>query len=548
MSSFTPEELTLLKQYVSHPESDVFAIKNLPGLVGAIYARYSRAATGFKETLLKEFIKDGKMDVSHADELIDRILVAYGDDSVGELEGAHMSLEKVSAIGEKAVVDHRIGGAFIVQSTRYVYFDKKDDNGNFRYYRDPKIMASPLAQEFVATMDFCFQTYTDLLVPLQEYLKTRKPLAEAEYDINNDGVKEKFSDLKTDDDIKAFTRTYNFDLRAKSCDIVRVTLPLATHHNVGVFGNGRFYQGMISSFLTSEFSEMHDMGRKMHEGLNQIIPKYVKRAKQNDYVVATEQAMQKLADELLQNVPVKQAPEISLEPWHASVPDFDLSTTALMLYGYTHHSLVQLKEIVAGLPAEIVDKIRQTYLGNRQNRRDRPGRALEDGYPYTFDLLVTYQVFKDLERHRMSSQVWQPFTPELGYHLPEEIQELGLQEKLLVCEAKVREIYKKLVAIGLRQEAQYVVLHGHKTRWVFQANDRALMHMFELRTTPQGHPEYRKVCQGMHQKVTERSPWRGQAMKFVDYNDYYWSRADSEARQRAKERQLDEKYGHQTVS
>ena len=67
--------------------------------------------------------------------------------------------------------------------------------------------------------------------------------------------------------------------------------------------------------------------------------------------------------------------------------------------------------------------------------------------------------------------------------------------------------------------------------------------MLELRTTPQGHPEYRKVSQAMHQAVKKRSPWRGEAMQFVDYNDYYWSRADSEAAQRVKEAKLDKKIG-----
>ena len=47
----------------------------------------------------------------------------------------------------------------------------------------------------------------------------------------------------------------------------------------------------------------------------------------------------------------------------------------------------------------------------------------------------------------------------------------------------------------------------------------------------------------MHKLITQRSKWRGEMMQFVDYNDYYWSRADSEARQRVKEKELDKKYG-----
>jgi thymidylate synthase ThyX len=539
---FTEEEKKILSQYVTDVGGDIFAIKNLSGITGAVYARYSRAKTGFQETLLKEFIQAGMINQEKADQLIERVLVAYGDDSVGELEGAHVSFENISAIGEKAVVDHRIGGAFITQSTRYVYYDQKADNGLYRYYRDPKILNSPLGEEYIRVMDLCFDTYARMVPVLKNYLQTKKPIEEAEYDINGDGKKEKMLELIEEAHLKGFKQTYESDLRAKVCDILRVLLPLSTFHNTGVFGNGRFFQGMISNFHSNPLTEMQNMGASTFEALNEVIPKYVKRAKKNEYMIWTEEAMQKLTDEMLQGIEPEKTEEVSLMPSYQSQEDFDISTTATMLYAYSNLSLKQLIEFVTKLPEEKRNLIRQTYIGDRATRRDRPGRALEDGYPYKFDLLVTFQVFKDLMRHRMSSQIWQAFTPEHGFHIPEEVKELGLEKDMLAAEEEARNLYSKLVTAGLKNEAQYAVLHGHKTRWIFQANDRALMHMLELRTTPQGHPEYRMICQQIHQEITKRSPWRADAMKFVDHNEYYWSRADSEAKQRVKERLLDEKF------
>lgn len=536
---FTPEEKELLSKYVTSTEANVYAVKGMEGMAGAAYARYSRAKGGFRETLLKEFLKEGAIDPQHADELIERILVAYGDDSVGELEGAHVSYENVSAIAEKAIVDHRIGGAFIVQSTRYVYYDQKTEEGNYRYYRDPKVLASPLGKEYVRVMDLCFDTYVALMDPLKKLLESRKPIEEAEYDIDGDGKKEKLGELHEEGHIKAFKRTYDADLRAKICDTLRVLLPLSTYHNVGVFGNGRFHQGMISSFMTSPYTEIQDMGVLSKQALDQIIPKYVKRSRKNEYIAQTEQNMQLLADTLLAEFKPDSVVEVRLMPMDKSQEEADTFTTALMLYAYCDLPLQQLIDFVATQPLEVQEQIRNTYIGKRANRRDRPGRALEDGYMYRFDLLVTFQVFKDLMRHRMSSQVWQPFTPVHGFYMPEEIKELGLESQVLHAEEEARKLYHTLVEAGFRNEAQYAVLHGHKTRWVFQTNDRALMHMLELRTTPQGHPEYRKVSQVMHQEVKKRSPWRAEAMQFVDYNDYYWSRADSEAAQRVKEAKLD---------
>src|ERR1044071_991577 len=144
---FTEEEKKILEQYVTSTEANVFAIKNLQGIVGAAYARYSRAKGGFRETLLKEFVKEGAIDPKHADELIARVLVAYGDDSVGELEGTHVSFEDISMLATKEIEDRRIGGSPIEQSTRYVLYDQKNDKGEWRYLHHESLTNSIFNKE-----------------------------------------------------------------------------------------------------------------------------------------------------------------------------------------------------------------------------------------------------------------------------------------------------------------------------------------------------------------------------------------------------------------
>src|SRR3989344_7488174 len=192
---FTDEEKKLLEPYVTDTDGDVFCVRGMHGMAGAAYARYSRAKGGFREVLLKEFIKEGVIDPVHAEELIERILIAYGDDSVGELEGGHVSFENISILATKEIEERRIGGSPIEQSTRYVFYDQKI-NGKYRYYREPKIMASPFAAEYEATMDFAFDTYCSFIEPMKEYYGNLKSLEDAEYDINGDGVKEHYADLK----------------------------------------------------------------------------------------------------------------------------------------------------------------------------------------------------------------------------------------------------------------------------------------------------------------------------------------------------------------
>lgn len=561
---FTPEEIETLKAYVTDPTGDVFVIKNLPGIVGAAYARYSRAPGGFRQVFLKEFIKEGKVDAKRASELIERVLVAYGDDSVGELEGAHVSFENISILATKEIEDRRIGGSPIEQSTRYVFYDQKDLDGNFRYYREPRIMASPMAKDYVEAMDFIFQTYCDLVEPMQEYYKKLKPIEEAEYDINGDGVKEKMSALTAEADIKAFQRTYKSDVRTKSCDTLRYLLPIATKTNVGMFGNGRYYQYVLTHLYTSPYQEAQDIAKAAHKQLSETIPHYVKRAKLNEYRAINEKAMLVLAKEMFASVApivgdsvvlldkgedaaeakIRQGSKASFKQHMMEECDTFMITS--MLYQYIEHPFNQIRDAVRSWPADKRMKVIETYYGDRKTRRDRPYRALECGYNYTFDLTTDFGTYKDLMRHRINTQLRQAFTPTLGFEMPKDLELAGFADKGKACNERAIALYNKLVK-DFPLEASYATLHGSKVRWLLGMNDREAMHMLELRTTPQGHPNYRKYCQQMHAKIQAVHPWRAEKMKFVDYGEYFWSRGDSEAKQRAKEKELDKKYGTGTT-
>lgn len=540
MSQFSPEEQQLLAQYVTDLDGDVYAIKNLHGIVGAVYARYSRAKTSFRETLLKEFVKAGKLDPLHADELIERVLIAYGDDSVGELEGAHLSFENISMIATKEIEDRRIGGSPIEKSTRYVFFDAKDELDNYLYIQPQEIMASPYGNDYVRTMDFIFTTYSDLVKPLQKFYKARFPQSEAEYDILGTGEKQRLADLQEEGDQKAFKRTYRMDIRTKACDSLRCLLPLSTKTNVGLFGNGRFWQMLISHLMSTPYLETQILGNNAFRELSKVIPKYVRRAQRKEYNIHNEAGMQELAQELFRHIAVdSSAPSVTLMPLEMRNTEAFLITN--MLYAYVRHPFVQMYELVKRMSPDIIEKIKQTYVGNRDTRRDRPGRAFESGYTYTVDLVADWGTYKDLQRHRMNTQMRQAFSPLHGMIVPDDLKEAGFEQEALECHERVVELYKKLhTEVG--DAASYVTLHGSRVRWLMGFNDREAQHMLELRTTPQGHPQYRKLCQQIHTEIQKQHPWRAEVMKFVDHNRYDSARGDSEAKQRVKEQLLDKKY------
>lgn len=540
MPTFSEEERKLLEQYVTTTEGDIFAIKNLQGIVGAIYARYSRAKTGFRETLLKEFVEAGQIDPIHAGELIERVLVAYGDDSVGELEGAHVAFENISILASKEIEDRRIGGSPIEKSTRYVFFDEKDEEGKYKYVREPAIMASVYGEDYEKTMDFVFDTYASLIEPMQTFYKERFPLDQAEYDVLGTGVKQKFSDLREEKDQKAFQTTYKIDLKTKACDSLRSLLPISTKTNVGIFGNGRYFQILISHLLSTPYPEVTTMGEETFAELSKVIPQYVKRAKKKEYNVAIEKEMRALTENILGHFISEKNESVNLFPQkELGSEDFMIAS---MLYAYSELPLMQIYRLVQGLKIEMKEKIKATYVGKRETRRDRPGRALESGYPYTFDLCADFGTYKDLMRHRTNTQMRQTFSPRHGFIVPQDISEAGFSEKMLECHKRVSELYEK-INTALGDVASYLVLHGHRVRWIMGMNDRAAMHMLELRTVKQGHPQYRRLTQQMHDAIAAIDPWRAEIMGFVDHNNYESARGDSEAHQRVKEKMLEEKFG-----
>ncbi|RMD51991.1 hypothetical protein D6827_00965, partial [Candidatus Parcubacteria bacterium] len=155
------------------PESNVTAIdaKKLAGVIGAMLARQSRAPGTVIDVLVKEFLVTDEQEAKESgvpigslregklDKLIERILIQYGDDSVQELETASVLFNSVSNLATKMIEDRRLG-AFIEQSSRYVVYDQKDPvTGAWYYYRDPAILASPLADRYIATLDKCFVLY-----------------------------------------------------------------------------------------------------------------------------------------------------------------------------------------------------------------------------------------------------------------------------------------------------------------------------------------------------------------------------------------------------
>ena len=136
----------------------------------------------------------------------------------------------------------------------------------------------------------------------------------------------------------------------------------------------------------------------------------------------------------------------------------------------------------------------RAYVGERENRRHKPGRAFERSF-YRFDVLSDYGAFRDMQRHRMLTIEWQRLTPNHGYTRPELVAEAGVGPVFDEAMHRSAALYDRL-NVDYPEQAPYAVSMAYRMRYVMQFNAREAMHMLELRSSPQGHPSYRRVALG----------------------------------------------------
>jgi thymidylate synthase ThyX len=188
------------------------------------------------------------------------------------------------------------------------------------------------------------------------------------------------------------------------------------------------------------------------------------------------------------------------------------------------------------MPTEERHKIIRTYTEFRTNRRHRPGRAFEM-VDYTFELFTNFGMFRDLHRHRLLTMERQLLSTRHGYDLPQELVDAGLDKDFRDCMYAAKQAYEA-IAKTMPEEAQYVVNFAYRYPYFIKMNLREACHMIELRTAPQGHPDYRIACQKMCSEIRRVHPALADGIKFADMNTYQLERFDAEKKTEKKRQQV----------
>lgn len=475
-----------LEIYITNPGGNVFALRNLPEeVIAVLFAYYSRSPDDM-ESMLQKLIDSGDVQVSPFDaqqvtsakarEFHAKYVIGYGHSSVAEHAIVHLGFERVSMIAAKTIEDCRLG-SYTEKSTRYVQFSTES------YLRPDEITRDPrLSTKYDALMTDLFATYAKWYEPMKAHIRKQHP--------------------PTENQRKS---AYESALHAKVCDVLRYLLPASTLTNVGVTVNARTAAHMISKLASSPLCEMVKLAHEAKTEACKVVPTLVKYAEQSPYRASQYYGID------VDGLDMSGLIDIDSKVW-VSAAGAETPIAASLLYeaSNVNRAAIMGYLLTADNRKELVSSIITKALKDR-GAHDSVPRAFEFSN-VTFDLLVDFGAYRDIQRHRMASQLAQSITTEHGYVTPDEIVEIGYGDE-----------YRRLMDRAdfchhvIQQHegfaAQYVVPMAYKRRCVFQMNMREVFQFIELRSAPQGHRSYREIAQELYRQVYALYPTIGQHIR-----------------------------------
>jgi len=445
-------------------ERRIYTLPNnlMPEVKAVTFAKCSRSADCF-DKIAAELTEEKSAEFN------EKWVVGFGHSSIAEHAVISLAIENVSNIATKAIEDSRLA-SFTEKSSRYQIFSKE------KLYMPESIINSELKEVYLDAVNSLMDEYEAMTPAMMEFVKQKYPKPQ-------------------DQDEKL----YNMVSKARACDNLRYLLPSAVLTNLGMTINTRELEHLIMKLLSHPLKEMQDIGKEMKEKAMEAVPTLIKFANKNDYIVETKKQLKNIAEwELGQDSGNNQA--VTIVNYDKESED---KLIAGILYPYSDLSYEEIAKKVRGLSQDKKEKIIDETL-RRRAPFDQPLRELEHIY-YTFDILLDFGAFRDVQRHRMCTQSNQPVTVVHGYDLPPEIREAGFEDKFKAVVEKSVEAYKKIVE-KFPEEAQYVVPMCFRKRVLITWNLRELHHFISLRSGKKGHQSYRRIAQQCWRELNKIQP------------------------------------------
>jgi thymidylate synthase ThyX len=513
----------------SSNQTEVYAVHGAdPEILAYAMAKYSRSALSMRESL-------AEISAQRAEQFLNTFYFQYGHRSIADLAHIAFAVERLSLLAAIVLVDEqRWDGQ--ERSTRYQNFLKSgwffpDFGGD-----------SGSAQTYSETIKDLFAAYQRIGAAVQEVL--RRHVAQPQ-------------SLKPE----AYERT----LRARAFDVARYLLPLATNTSLGQIVSARTLEGQVARLLSSPFAEVRDLGLKLRDAATgaawnvnaqaaatfaekiaaldkgalaedsarlltravHTAPTLVKYAQASPYQLTTGAELRRVAAQILAPLSLKELSHTVVDLVERT-ESLEVELAATLLYSASHHPYRQVRDLVAGLPAAQVEEIIELGTKHR-GKHDEALRAFHAGAALRFDILMDIGGFRDMHRHRRSTQIIQDFTALHGYEtpgsgdLPSPIDILAEAGVLADYRSTIEAAHAASAQIAAgsapeaAQSALYVLPLATRLRALFKMDFAEAQYISELRSAPAGHFSYRRVAWEMYLALARQHPALAKHIRVTDF-------------------------------
>ena len=508
-------------------QTDVFAVHGAdPEVLAFAMAKYSRSALSMRESL-------AEISSQRAEQFLNTFYFQYGHRSIADLAHIAVAVERLSLLAAVVLVDEqRWDGQ--ERSTRYQNFLKSG-----WFFPDFSCHAE-IAQLYSETVKNLFDTYERTTAAVLETLRKRIACPET---------------LKPE----AYERT----LKARAFDVARYLLPLATNTSLGQITSARTLETQVSRLLSHPVAEIRDLGIKLREAATgpawnvnaqsaavlvekiaaldqqdlaaeaahfltrevRTAPTLVKHAQPSEYAIRTQAELTLAADEILQGQPIAESPLVDLVERTESL---EVELAATLLYSVSHHPYRQIRDLVAGFPADRINEIIELGIRHR-GKHDEALRAFHAGAALRFDILMDIGGFRDMHRHRRCTQIIQPLTALHGYETPTcgdlagDINILAEAGVLADYQSALDSAHKASAQVAASpapeaaQSALYLLPLATRIRSLFKMDFAEAQYISELRSAPAGHFSYRRVAWEMFLALKRQHPFLAAHIRVTDF-------------------------------
>jgi thymidylate synthase ThyX len=448
-------------------------------------ARYSRSPDSIEQSL--------RWVHEHSSERFwEQFYFAYGHGSIADLGHVTICFENITELAAIHIEDEPLWDGQ-AKSSRYQDFSKTG------VFIPPEIKESEFAASFVRIADRLTAAYTSFFEPINAHLLESTPRPESMA-------------------VAAYDRT----MKARTLDVTRYFLPLASYTNVGQVVSIRTLEKQISRFLSSHIPELVAIGEELvsacrsspvniwneleggnHVSNEPLAPTLARHAKVQYYYRETMADLTQVARERVRFEQIEPADSVELsDPHH---PLDELVTT--LMYRVSHYSYRQILRAVESWPERTKNEVVELSL-RRRGPYDELLREFHSGYAFVFDILMDVGGWRDLHRHRRCQQIPQEFTTIHGYELPQEFGQAGL-------DTQVRETFDAVLKEinGFHDVTDtvkaYLLPFAGRMRCLFKMDFAEAEYISRLRTGVKGHASYRRIGWLMKERLAERHPFLG---------------------------------------